>query len=147
MAQGDAPRRRRAGRDLAIVAVLAAVVVVAYPRIEPLLPQEFRTAMRGALASVPSSAEPSAPAPSDAPQRTATVRTDVNLRSGASTNAQVITTLRRGLNVTVIDEQGGWMLVRVEDDARNLQRQGWVFGSFIQEAPALRSSALSVRSN
>jgi chromosome segregation ATPase len=136
----DRPRRRRAGRDVAAVAVLAAVVVVAYPTIQPLLPHDVRAAIGRAPGSAPSVSAPSSPA-----QRSALVTAEVNLRSGPSRNAGVITTLPRGMNVTVIDGRGDWMLVEVEGDARAGQRQGWVFGSFVQDAPELRSTALSAR--
>jgi hypothetical protein len=129
---------KRAGRYAAGVAVLAALLAVAYPNVEPL-----RTAIAGGLSPAPSE-----PAPST-PERSARVTAAVNLRTGPSRSAAVIATLPRAVNVTVIDGQEGWMLVRTENDARNGQRQGWVFGSFlqdmpqVQDVPQLRSSALS----
>jgi uncharacterized protein YraI len=71
---------------------------------------------------------------------------EVNLRTGPSTNAAVITTLPRGLNVTVIDSRGDWVLVRV-GEARSAQRQGWVFRSFVQDVPTLRNNAVSTKAN
>lgn len=150
MAQQDAPRRRRVGRDVAVVAMLAALVAVAYPKIEPLLPYDLRVAIRGALVSTPSASAPNRPT-QDSALDSALVTAEVNLRAGPTRGAEVLATLPRGLQVTVFERRDDWILVRVEGDRGKGQRQGWVFGSFlqdvpeVQDAPELRSSALSVR--
>jgi hypothetical protein len=146
MAQHDdhPRRRRRGGRDIAIVAVLAAVVAVGYPRIEPFLPQDVRVAIRGMLDQI--SSRTGLAVQSSARQGPAVVRAEVNLRSGPSTNAEVIATLPGGLIVTVIDWRGDWMLVQVDGESGSRQTQGWVFGSFLENAPPIRS-AVSLRTD
>jgi uncharacterized protein YgiM (DUF1202 family) len=63
----------------------------------------------------------------------------------------VIETLPRGLKVTVFDKRDDWTLIRVEGAQGNGQRQGWVFGSFLQDVPEsqdtpeVRSTALNAR--
>ena len=125
-----APKKRGLGRDLLVVAALAVVVIVAYPRLEPLIPEPWRSniaALTGGFGS----------AASIAAQGSAVVARDVNLRVGPSTTANIISTLPQGLNVATLARRDEWTFVEVGADSRNPQpRRGWVFSSFLKEGTA-----------
>jgi hypothetical protein len=63
----------------------------------------------------------------------------VNVRSGPSTVAKVISTLPRGVKVATIEERGSWTLVQFEDAGRDAApRKGWVHGSLLKRQPSPR---------
>jgi Bacterial SH3 domain len=125
-----APKKRGLGRDLLVVAALAVVVIVAYPRIEPLIPEPWRSNIAALTGGFKSSA-------SVAAQGSAVVARDVNLRVGPSTTANIISTLPQGLNVATLARRDEWTFVEVGADSRNPQpRRGWVFSSFLKEGTA-----------
>ena len=125
----QAPKKRGMGRDLLVVAVLAVIAIVAYPRIEPLIPEPWRSqiaALTGGAGSLSSAARGSA-----------VVIRDVNLRSGPSTSASIIATLAQGQNVGTLAQRDEWTFVEVGADTRSAQpRRGWVFSSFLRDEAA-----------
>jgi len=141
----EEPRKPRANllRDVLIVAALVALAVTAYPSIEPFLPQSWQSG----IASVTSDPGPiagdsgtsaAAPATSSnvAARHSAVVLRDVNVRAGPSATAKVVSTLRQGLRVLVIEQRGGWTSVQiVGDNASTKPLEGWVYGSFLRVEP------------
>jgi hypothetical protein len=119
------PRKGSSFRDVIVVASIAIIAIFAYPRIEPFLPETWRSNIAAILGGL-------APSPNPIAQGSASVVSDVNLRVEPSTTAEIITTLPRGLKVTTIERRGDWMLVQVEGNSGNARPQrGWVFGSFL----------------
>jgi len=57
--------------------------------------------------------------------------TALNLRAAASSNAEVVSQLRRGTELTFLAEQKGWLQVRVADG-----RTGWVSAQHVSRAGA-----------
>jgi hypothetical protein len=125
----NAPKRRGFGRDIVVVAALAVVAIFAYPRIEPLIPEPWRSniaALTGRVGSVPGV--------SVAGQGAGVVVRDVNLRVGPSTSAGIVSTLPQGLRVATLGRRDEWTFVEVAGDSRNPQpRRGWVFSSFLRD--------------
>ncbi len=80
-----------------------------------------------------SSSAPAAPAPPPKPKLpVATVVRDVNLRAAPSVSAEVITALKQGSAVTVLDRQGNWDHVEVVISGQE-SRQGWAYGGYLAE--------------
>ena len=120
-----APRRSSSFRDIVVVASIAIIAIFAYPRIAPFVPEPWRSNIAAILGGL-------APSPNPTAQGSASVVNDVNLRAEPSTTAEIITTLPRGLKVTMIEQRGDWMLVQVEGSNGNPRpRRGWVFASFL----------------
>jgi hypothetical protein len=136
----EEPRKPRANllRDVLIVGALAALAITAYPSAEPFLPQSWQSSIasvtsdRGQIAG-DSSTTTLAPAtsPDAAARRSAVVLHDVNVRADPSAAARVVSTLRRGLKVLVIEQRGNWTSVQIEGDKANARPLGWVYGSFL----------------
>jgi hypothetical protein len=120
--EAPAPRKRSAGREFVAAAVLVVGTIVAYPRIEPLIPEPWRTNIAAVTARFGLSSNVVA-------QGSAVVVRDVNLRSGPSTAAEIIATLPRGLKLTTLARREEWTLVQIEGDS---PKQGWVFSSFLE---------------
>ncbi|HKD48944.1 MAG TPA: SH3 domain-containing protein [Rhizomicrobium sp.] len=75
------------------------------------------------------------PAPAPPPKPVlpvATVVRDVNLRATPSTSADIITGLKQGATVTILERQGNWDHVEVVISGRE-SRQGWAYGSYLAE--------------
>jgi Bacterial SH3 domain len=121
------PRKRRGmGRDMIVVAAVVVVAIVAYPRIEPLIPEPWRSNIASLTGDFGSA--------SFAAQGSAVVIRDVNLRVGPSTSANIVSTLPEGLNVATLARRDEWTFVEVGADSRNPQpRRGWVFSSFLKD--------------
>ena len=80
-----------------------------------------------------SSSAPAAPAPPPKPKLpVATVVRDVNLRAAPSASADVITALKQGSAVTVLERQGNWDHVEVVISGQE-SRQGWAYGGYLAE--------------
>jgi hypothetical protein len=80
-----------------------------------------------------SSSAPAAPAPPPKPKLpVATVVRDVNLRAAPSVSADVITALKQGSAVTVLERQGNWDHVEVVISGQE-SRQGWAYGGYLAE--------------
>jgi hypothetical protein len=124
------PRRRAVGRDFIVVSVLAIVMIVAYPRIEPFIPEPLRSNLAAVITRF-------FPTSTIAAQGSAVVARDVNLRDGPSTSAEIVATLPRGLGVAVLERRDEWTRVEIAADGSNPQpRRGWVFSSFLENGPA-----------
>jgi N-acetylmuramoyl-L-alanine amidase len=52
----------------------------------------------------------------------------VNLRQGPSIDSKIITVLKKGTKLTVLEEKKGWLHVRLEDGT-----EGWVGKSMTSE--------------
>ena len=83
------PRKGSSFRDVIVVASIAVIAIFAYPRIEPFLPETWRSNIAAILGGL-------APSPNPTAQGSASVVSDVNLRVEPSTTAEIITTLPRG---------------------------------------------------
>ena len=78
----------------------------------------------------PVAATPAPPPKPDHPQ--GVVIRDVNLRAAPSTSADVITGLKQGMAVIILDRQGNWDQLEVVVSGQT-SRQGWAYGSYIGE--------------
>jgi hypothetical protein len=122
-----APRRRAVGRDFIVVMVLAIVTIVAYPRIEPFIPEPWRSNIAAVVAKF-------IPPSNIMAQGSAVVVREVNLREGPSTGEDIIATLPIGLNVAVLERRNEWTLVEIAADSSTAQpRRGWVSSSFLRD--------------
>ena len=85
--------------------------------------------------------EPAATAPA-APLGTGRVSaTALNVRAGASTDAEILTTLRRGASLTLLEEANGWYRVQLASGG-----SGWVSAQFVSRGGAAASSTSRRRS-
>jgi uncharacterized protein YraI len=75
------------------------------------------------------SATPLAASSETASEIMATVTHAANVRSGPSGSAPVISTLRRGLEVSTGESKGNWTRVKLDG------KDGWVFSSYLKTAP------------
>jgi len=90
----------------------------------------------------PSSPPPSSPPPSKTPETsqppaqrtTEIVLAFVNLRQGPSMNDKIISVLKKGTKLTVLEEKAGWLHVRLEDGT-----EGWVGKSMTSEGAQPKS--------
>jgi len=131
--ENDRPKKHTV-RDICIVGALATAVFLFYPYVLPYLPQSVRAnivSFTGGLGPVGGA---SGESPSPNASGHAVVARDVNLRSGPSATAKVVSTLPRGTKLTTLEHKGNWTSVEVESDKPNAKSvQGWVFDSFLKE--------------
>jgi len=129
-------------RDGIAAACLAILVMVFYPRIEPLILGSPAPASSPAPADagVPSgSGAPSvAPAPASpaiVEQPLAVVIHAANVRAGPSGAADVIATLQLGVKVAIVEQRGNWTLIQINGESGDLKPpQGWVYSPFLKGA-------------
>jgi len=80
---------------------------------------------KGQQTTPPSSSPPppKTPGVSQSPdqRRTEIVLASVNLREGPGMNFKIISVLKKGTKLTVLEEKAGWLRVRLEDG-----KEGWV---------------------
>ncbi len=81
-------------------------------------------------------AEPAKPAPPPAaitalPQSVTVIGDNVNVRSQATTNSQIITTLKKGTSLPVSSQQGDWYQVRTADG-----KTGWIANWLVSKSNA-----------
>ena len=80
---------------------------------------------KGQQTTPPSSSPPPPKTPevSQSPdqRRTEIVLASVNLREGPGMNFKIISVLKKGTKLTVLEEKAGWLRVRLEDG-----KEGWV---------------------
>lgn len=139
--------RKREGRplirDVAVVACLAAVATMLYPRIESMIPDDWRpeiTSFTGVSQPFPGNVAVPAVLQKPAPARAAQPPTDIvvhvaNVRAGPSKGTAVIATLPRDSEITPVEQRGNWVLVRIEGGSgQHKQQQGWVYASFLRGA-------------
>jgi SH3-like domain-containing protein len=56
------------------------------------------------------------------------------MRAGPSGEAEVLSVLRRGLAVAVVEESGNWRRIRIAAAATGEPQEGWVFRTFLDES-------------
>jgi len=131
-------------RDVLVATSLAILVLTIYPSVAPFLPERWQSTINAVASgiqpilgrSVPAPVAP-LPAPPAAPAvpapHMAVVARDVNVRANPSTEAELVSTLRRGLKVVMLETRGNWTLVRIggEND-QSPSLQGWVYTSFLK---------------
>lgn len=78
----------------------------------------------------PASPPSKTPEPSPAPalRTTEIVLSFVNVRQGPSTDSKIITVVKKGTKLTVLEDKSGWLHVRLEDGT-----EGWVGKSMTSE--------------
>jgi hypothetical protein len=138
--RADAERegRHRLTVDMLIVMLFAAAIVLAWPFVLPLLPNDWQwyiyeatTSIEGELSVTP---HPTPPAgivlakPAPAVQATAVVTHGANMRALPSGSAAVVATLARGDVVTPGEVRGSWTAVQAGG------KQGWVFSTYLKPA-------------
>jgi hypothetical protein len=127
--------------ELTVAAMLALGAYVYFPRAVTLMPYEWQEHIASATETVravlgqPSSTAKSAAIP-EVGRPVATVMKSVNLRSTASTKGTVVRTLTRGTKVVMAETMGNWTMVETADGVK-----GWVFGTYIAQAPDHPSTA------
>ncbi len=132
------PERVHARRSLAVDALIAMLlvgaVVLSWPFILPLLPNdwqyyiyEYTTSLQSAPAAAPAPAHVAAKLVAAAP-RLAVVTHGANMREAPSAGAGVVVTLKRGQQVELGEQRGSWTAVRVDGKA------GWVFTTYLKDA-------------
>ena len=139
----ETPKPRRGIiRDVTLAAVLAALVVVLYPSVEPLIPWRVQSNITAVTAEVKAAlgirsapANTRTTAAPEARQRVVFVAEAVNFRATPSTGAEIITTLQQGLEVALLEQRSDWTRVRINsEDGVTQPREGWVYSSFLEDA-------------
>lgn len=138
----EEPRKPRAHllRDIVIVGAVTALAIMAYPSIESFLPQSWQSnidSVTSGLGPTAGDSATNAPAPAASPDvpagHSVVVLRDANVRASPSATARVVSTLRRGLRVSMVEQHGNWTSVRIEADKANTKPlYGWVYGPFLQ---------------
>jgi uncharacterized protein YgiM (DUF1202 family) len=136
--------RRRLFRDFAIVACLAGLGFMLFPRVQPVvaeawprnlsIPNNLQPLLQ--MAGLSKRVSPTAPAelqPAAQPHALVNVRV-ANLRESPSTGAAVVVKLARNLEVTTLKRRGDWMFVQIGNGAE--QKQGWVSSSVLKQKGA-----------
>lgn len=126
-------------RDAAILVLTVIIAVLAFPRIEALLPDDVRWQIEtvGGLfggtstETIPVAAAPVPHAPPKA-EHLATVTRGVNLRDQPSVNGALVANLKRGAQVTILEARGNWDRVTFTGTDQKVQ-QGWVYNSYVQD--------------
>jgi uncharacterized protein YgiM (DUF1202 family) len=80
-----------------------------------------------ATTSAPQPTATAKAAPEEDKTPKAVVSHGANMRDGPSSTAGVVSSLTKGAEVAVLEQQGSWTLVHVSDG-----RKGWVFSEFLQ---------------
>ncbi len=79
---------------------------------------------------------PASPVPAALPKPQilkAIVARDVNLRAQPSVNSAVISRLKQGAEVTILERQGNWVHAEAVIPGQT-SRQGWIYGSYLAES-------------
>jgi hypothetical protein len=135
----DPARNRKLIRDVAIVFGCVVAAFLAFPLIVPYLPYDWQVEIydletsSGLVGAAPATTTPAAPAPAPvkpaapapAPLPTLSVVKPVNLRKDADAGAAVVTHLKRGDVVSVVETRGNWTHIRTDSG------EGWVFSSYL----------------
>jgi SH3 domain-containing protein len=136
--------RRRLFRDFAIVACLAGLAFMLFPRVQPVVAEvwphnlSIRNNLQPLLqmAGLSDRYSPTAPAelqPAGQPHALVNVRV-ANLRENPSIGAAVVVKLARNVEVTTLKRRGDWMFVQIGDGAE--QKQGWVSSTVLKQKDA-----------
>lgn len=142
--RGDAERgnpdegasgRRGLLRDVVLVVAVVMSAIAFYPFLEAQV-RGYWAAESPAGTAV--SSRPKQPAAPPAAERLATVAVrSVNIRSGPSATAAIVSTLGRGAKVAVIEERDKWTLVGLpHEEGPNRPERGWIYGSYLKAADA-----------
>jgi hypothetical protein len=120
-------------RDVVIVFAVVMVGVLAFPQIEALLPNAPWQRNAGGEHFAPHiAAAPAEVVNAPVKYPIATVLRDVNVRALPSVSAQILTSLKPGTSVTVLDSHGNWNKVQVSDGGE--ARTGWLYHSYLADA-------------
>jgi len=136
-----------------VIAALVAVGMISFPYIESYLPDEWQYEIAEVTGQFPAApaqpavapprvAHPLPPPPPPAP--TGEITRAVNLRSDASTSADVLEILGRGAAVTVLENRGDWVRVRAVT-AGGKSDEGWILGSHLKLEPATPQAGSGVK--
>jgi len=74
--------------------------------------------------------QPSVSKPAPPPRVTQVIWDSVNLREGPGTNHKVMGNVRKGITLTVLEDKGGWLHVRLKDG-----KEAWITKAATSEAP------------
>lgn len=128
-------------RDFFLVVIVVMAAILAWPRLENYLPDDWRYQINSMTSGFSTAKETPPPAqptavktPASAPaaqQEIATVVKGVNMRADASVSGAVVLTLPRGAQVAVLERRGNWTRVGISLPD-GTARQGWVFGSYLK---------------
>ncbi len=128
------PANRRLLRDFAVVFVLFAVLIFAFPFVVPYLPYEWQESIADAYTSVglapaPHGAGAAPAAAGAAPHRDAAVVVlrDANVRKTPAAHAAVVARLKQGDSVAAGETSGNWTHVHAG------AADGWVFSSYLKK--------------
>lgn len=128
-------------RDAVVAACVVASAIFFYPAVLPYIPQsvltQFSLAGSGAgETSPPAVRHTTAPPPVAMPPEAVVLR-DVNVRAEPSPTAAIVSTVRHGLKVGILNQQGRWTFVRVDgNDGKMQSLRGWVSNSFLRNSNA-----------
>ena len=131
--------KRQLLRDVFIVVTAVVALVIAFPWLESLLPDDVRTqivTVGGLFAPAAPEAAVTPPARVAATQPKAVhpvmyATRAINVRSEPSVSASLAASLKRGAAVTVLEKRDSWDRVEISGS----QQQGWVFNSYLADAP------------
>jgi hypothetical protein len=136
--------RRRLIRDFAIVACLAGLAFMLFPRVQPVVAEVWprNVSIRNNLqpllqmagissqfssptstTTAPAEPQPAEPQPAEPPHALVNVRI-ANLRESPSTAAPIVVKLARNVEVATLERRGNWVFVRIGTGAG--QKQGWM---------------------
>jgi hypothetical protein len=139
--------RRRLARDIGVAGAVAALLMVAFLRVEPTISADLMPQLEPLTARIEpllrqvglplhwqqTAPEPLTPPPAPEVPRSLIGVHDANIRSGPSTKTAVVATLPRDKPVTVVERRGDWALVQFNVNGAVIQ-QGWIYGSFLKDA-------------
>jgi hypothetical protein len=138
-------------RDIAIVVVAAAALVIAFPRLEAMLPDSARVQI-DTMGGLFAPATPEAAAPP--PVRVASTQAkavhplmyamrSINVRAEPSMSAAIATSLKRGAAVAILEKRDSWDRVEVSGS----QQQGWVFGSYLTDTDPGQTAPVAAKTD
>jgi hypothetical protein len=136
----DPARNRRLIRDIGLVFGAVVAFLLIFPYIVPYLPYEWQldiynleTSIGLADAPAATDTQPPAPAkPAPAPQPppvvpTLSVQKPVNMRKDPDASSAVVTHLKQGDAVVVVETRGNWTHVKTDGG------EGWVYSSYLSK--------------
>ena len=126
-------------RDVVAVFVVVIIAVVLFPQIEIMLPDSIQSQIASFSGSVEHTSDKTTPLPTthtagqNPAQLIALVVRSVNIRAEPSASATLVASLKLGAQVQIIEKHGKWNRVAVAGVGK-ITQQGWVYGSYLQEA-------------
>jgi Bacterial SH3 domain len=131
-------------RDAIILMVVVVIAILAFPTLESLLPDDLRFQIESLVGShegvqaAPAPAKIKAPPPS-APRVTATIIRSANMRIAPLPSAAIVSRLKAGLTVAVLEKKGHWQRIDVPA-SHDKPQQGWVYDANMRNAPGASRS-------